>query len=497
MPRWFRPEYLLIILAIVIRLIPGPRTIDDAYITFRYSQNILEGNGLVYNPGQAILGTTTPLYAILLSLFGSFFGGSLAPFPILAQIINAVADGFSCLILLILGRKAGYPNAGLATSLLWAFAPMSVTFAIGGMETSVFILLLLGSLYMYSSHQPVAAALLAAFSILTRPDALLAVVLLLVARGLHYLKKSPHRPSTAELLAFILPLLAWSLFGWLTYGSPIPQTIAAKSVVYSLPKDAALIRLLQHYATPFQGNLLFGRYYLAFGLLFFPSLAIIGWRRVLQKHLYLWPLAIFPLLYFLAYSIANPLLFRWYLAPPLPLYLLGIMLGLEVITRELKRLKFLGVGSVIFMAFTLNAWTLKPDHGPQRPAPKMAYIRLEELYIQAARDLMPVLSSDSVIAAGDIGAVGFFSQATIVDMVGLITPEVLDYFPLPDDSYVINYAIPSALVTDIQPDYVIILEIYGRRTLLLDSVFQETYALRREYPTDIYGSEAMLVFEHR
>jgi arabinofuranosyltransferase len=374
---------------------------------------------------------------------------------------------------------------------------MSVTFAIGGMETSIFILLLLGSLYMHSTHRPVAAALLAAISLITRPDALLGVLPLLMARVWTLRKKTAIQPSLTELLAFILPLAIWGIFGFLTYGSPIPQSISAKSVVYHLPRDASLIRLLQHFATPFQGNLLLGRFYTAFGLLFFPGAATLGWRRALQKRPNLWPLAAFPLLYFLVYSIANPLIFRWYLAPPLPFYILGITIGIEAISRDLSRPVLLWLISAILLGFTLNAWTMRLDHGPQRPAPKMAFIKLEEMYFQAAQDLIPDVQAETVIASGDIGALGYYSQSFILDMVGLITPEALDYFPIPLDRYVINYAIPADLVNAMQPDYVIFLEVYGRRTLLLDSDFQERYALIREYPTDIYGAEAMLVFARR
>ena len=54
---------LLIALAIFARLLPGARTIDDAFITFRYAQNLLSGQGLVFNPREQVLGTTTPLFA--------------------------------------------------------------------------------------------------------------------------------------------------------------------------------------------------------------------------------------------------------------------------------------------------------------------------------------------------------------------------------------------------------------------------------------------------
>ena len=43
---------------------------DDAFITFRYARNLAEGLGLVYNPGaewEPVLGTTTPLFALLLA----------------------------------------------------------------------------------------------------------------------------------------------------------------------------------------------------------------------------------------------------------------------------------------------------------------------------------------------------------------------------------------------------------------------------------------------
>jgi arabinofuranosyltransferase len=54
-------------LALLARLLAGPRTIDDAYITFRYARNLAEGSGFVYNPGQLALGITTSLYTLLMS----------------------------------------------------------------------------------------------------------------------------------------------------------------------------------------------------------------------------------------------------------------------------------------------------------------------------------------------------------------------------------------------------------------------------------------------
>ena len=45
----------------------SPLDVDDAYITYRYAENLAGGNGFVYNVGEQILGTSTPLYTLLLA----------------------------------------------------------------------------------------------------------------------------------------------------------------------------------------------------------------------------------------------------------------------------------------------------------------------------------------------------------------------------------------------------------------------------------------------
>jgi len=58
---------LLVALAVAVRLIYGPNIRDDAYITLRYAANLASGYGFVYNPGEAVLGTSTPLYTLFLA----------------------------------------------------------------------------------------------------------------------------------------------------------------------------------------------------------------------------------------------------------------------------------------------------------------------------------------------------------------------------------------------------------------------------------------------
>ena len=116
----------ILILAITARLVPGLRTIDDAFITYRYARNILAGNGFVYNPGEHVLGTTTPFYTILLVIFGSMSGGASAPLAQISLIINALADAITCLLLLDLGKRFGSPRAGWGAALAGCFTTVWV-----------------------------------------------------------------------------------------------------------------------------------------------------------------------------------------------------------------------------------------------------------------------------------------------------------------------------------------------------------------------------------
>ena len=494
--RWVAPDVLIPLVAVLARVIPGPRVIDDAFITFRYAQNLLSGNGLVYNPGEPVFGITTPLFVAVIALLAIPTGGAQAPFPALALGVSAAADAATCWLLIQIGEQLGHRRAGWLAALLWALSPMSVTFAIGGMETSLFILLLAATLYFHLNRQPARAACAASLAILARPDGALMALLLGAERVRSWLRKSPASPppSLREAAAFSIPLALWSAFGWAVYGSPIPHSILAKATAYHLPSEAALVRLLQHFSTPFLEQELVGTRWIGIGLVLYPTLFVLGMRAVLRGRPEAWPMAAYPWAYFAAFALANPLIFRWYLAPPLPFYFLGIFLGLDRLAVDLRRPALAYAAAAIALVFTFGAWTPRADHGPARPAPRMAFIRLELLYDQVGRWLEPRLQPDEVVAAGDIGVLGFDTGAPILDLVGLVSPASSAYYPLPDSDYIINFAISPDLIADLHPDYVVFLDSYGRRTLLEDSRFLTEYSLLESFPTDLYGSRAMLVY---
>ena len=538
-------QFPIFLLAFILRILPDARTIDDAYITFRYARNIVNGVGFVYNADEYVLGTTTPLYTLLMAALSFILRSQ--NFPIIALWVNAFADAITCVLLITLGETlSGQKRVGVAAALLYAVAPFSVTFAIGGMETSLFVLLIILTAILYLRRHP-AFALCAALALLTRPDALIfigPIGLDYIIREIFFLRNPqfPIRNSLSRITLhaslFLIPIIAWTLFAAYYFGSPLPHTITAKGFAYQLNPQEGFVRLWQHYANPFMEFVTFekipyGNFWVLPGIIIYFSLSLIAILKFFRRDARSLPITLYPFLYFITFAIANPLIFRWYLTPPLPIYfilIIGGLIELQTSNFKLQTSKLKSQNSnpkaqspkpqspsfivhcslfivhyslfiihcslfIAFIFLSLRAWTLSPDHGPARPAPDMAWFKLEEIYTQVGKELAPQIDSKTVIAAGDIGALGYFSNTRILDTVGLISAQTPPYYPLPREQLVINYAMSAQLINDHKPDYVVFLEVYGRRTLLKDENFLRAYSFVKKITTEIYGSEWMLIYK--
>ena len=89
-------------------------TFEDALITFRYAENIASGNGFVYNANERVLGTTTPLWTLILA--GAKFAG--ADLFSASKMLGILLDAATCLLMIAIMSPLGRTHCSSLCNIL-------------------------------------------------------------------------------------------------------------------------------------------------------------------------------------------------------------------------------------------------------------------------------------------------------------------------------------------------------------------------------------------
>lgn len=203
---------------------------DDAYISLRTVDNLVEGRGLTWNAGERVQLFTHPLWLLVVAgvrLIVSDGYWSL----ILASLLASLA----AVAIVIWRLAASAVMAALAVSAL-ALSKWWIDFATSGLENP--LLYLLAGLFVLAWSRGDSKAselssgaeknillltLIAALAVMTRADSLLLFgpPLLVRAAGL-------GRRAWRPLLLGMLPLIFWEIFSVVWFGFPVANTAYAK-----------------------------------------------------------------------------------------------------------------------------------------------------------------------------------------------------------------------------------------------------------------------------
>ena len=154
--------------------------LEDAYITFRYAWNLAEGSGFAFNPGERVLGTTTPLQTLLLAALGRAVGPERI--PLLAEIVMPLFGLLAGATMYLTLRRLGLARVGIALGLLlFLLHPLVIRTALGGMETPLALFLMALSMYFLARRRLSAATFSVALLALCRLDGLVWGALVLAA----------------------------------------------------------------------------------------------------------------------------------------------------------------------------------------------------------------------------------------------------------------------------------------------------------------------------
>lgn len=155
-----------------IHLASGLGAGDDAYITLKIARNIADGNGFVYNLGERVLVTSTPLYALVIGVLAHLSGASVLD---VASNVNFSLDIFNLvLISCIAYRSFRNPWIGAFSGLLAAASKESVISSSILMESSLCCSALLVATWFLTVRGNMAEMLcgfVGALAALIRPEA--------------------------------------------------------------------------------------------------------------------------------------------------------------------------------------------------------------------------------------------------------------------------------------------------------------------------------------
>lgn len=199
---------------------------EDAFITYRYAENLVNLGSLVYNVGEPINALTSPLHALLSAALYRATGNTIVSNKVVALLLLFISA-------LIVWRRfeKRRPLQFLALGLM-LLPPSILLWTFGGLETPFLLFFVTMTVILAERGPrlepltPGAIFLLAGLTFLTRYDSALFFLPLLA----HVASKAraPRRVLFALAVAAILPS-AWIAISFTFYGDPLPTSFYVKT----------------------------------------------------------------------------------------------------------------------------------------------------------------------------------------------------------------------------------------------------------------------------
>ncbi len=422
----------------------GGFPLDDAWIHQTYARNLANSGQLAFVPGVPSAGSTAPLWTLMLSV------GHL---PGISYKLWTYGLGIVCLGLTgwTVKRLAGllFPkqqNVGLWAGLFCVFEWHLVWAAVSGMETILFVWLSVLLVERYLAGQfPQSAknggwrffwlGMTGGLLMLTRPEGAGLVGLIGLDMAFRWWRGGERKTGTllrrwlgivvgAGLL--LVPYIAFHLY--LT-GRPFPNTLYAKQAEYGLILENFPLwwRLFGNVGPPVESvQGVFRVIFIGPQILLLPGLVYAGWLTFKERRTELWLTWAWWISYLLLYGLRLPVTYqhgRYQIPAIVWVVLLGVWGTAKMASRRpgqsaIRRV--LGRALVASLVVLLLFFTVI---GAQAFARDARIIDSE--MVATANWLQDNTAPAALIAAHDIGAIGYFAPRPLIDLAGLVTPEVI------------------------------------------------------------------------
>lgn len=383
-------------------------SLDDSWIYATFARNLATGHGYSFNPGEPIGGATGPLYVFILALLYLIFHDVIWPAKILGIVCLCSSS-----VLVYSSVAALYPGdrvKPMLAGLLLAISPSFLWGSVSGMEIPVYLLVACLGIHAYVKQKWTLAVAWWSLGVWLRPDGLF-----LASLGL-FLRPELSLRRLIKPGAVAVAIMGSSfLFNEVVGGHLFPNSVGIKTTPGGNIPERVLYLIL-HWAgvwgMPFGPNTI-GEH----SVVLLPAIVlgtIITIRRIPALGAYVLGI---PIVH--ALVGVSPGAHARYIMYVVPFGLILGVAGLEYATRRLFRRKpaelliFIGVICLGWQLYTvrlkgiLHGWNVQ---------------NINEMQRFIAERIRRGVSPGDTIAVNDVGAMGYFSDCYIVDLVGLVSP---------------------------------------------------------------------------
>ncbi len=421
---------------VVARCVAWDLRFEDAMIVLRYARNLISGEGFVFNPGERVLGVTTPLHTLISTIYVALGGESA---PVLQNLAGVLALAVQGGLLLALLYRLGRPWPALPAALC-VLGSYNLSWLYFGMETHLFVALALAVLLVNlddgaSTARSVGLGMLLGACFLLRYDGALLAALVGFDRWFRH-RRFPWRMT----LTFFIVVSPWLIFAQLYFGSILPEPLRAKQGYAG--SGAYFETLYGYYRQTFERLLLAfspstrAAIYSSFTL---PLVLLLGAGSALWAHRRAWLLVVYPVLHVSVYAaLGSDPNFTWhhYLLNPFGFAWIALaadelvrrILGLAWVRARVDRFPWIAdrqaVAAASLLALACLPLVLHLGRHATRPYqadPLTAQLHamgdwLKQHYPPETSFLQPA-----------IGILGWRSGLRMVDHAGLVTPGLYFY----------------------------------------------------------------------
>ncbi len=201
---------------------------DDAYHAYVMAKNLVLGNGFVYNAGERASASSCPLFTLVIAV-GYFVIRKMFLVSLLICVIESTAA-----YIVVLKHFCRTRAQVIGTFCVFAGSAVFVSYTTSGLENCQ--LFLLGALFLavffgsekYGTKDLLILAILVSLIAMTRMDAVLMVVPMVVYAYLFRRDRVSFPKAVGLGITGLLPFILWELFSLFYYGFLVPNTAFVK-----------------------------------------------------------------------------------------------------------------------------------------------------------------------------------------------------------------------------------------------------------------------------